>query len=366
MKSIKSLKKINFDNINTCSEVKKDNEKFPNANPDAFHFCARKAKALIEQYRHDFAQSLNTLPTELYFASNSLIQSINLINFLILFSDITDVFTSIFEREEYLNFLKNLEKTGKIKLHLIKTGDFGEIELKEFQKQIARTKGKSLVSLSHANEYNGLLIPVKEITKICTTQNTLFLLNIKPTIGKYSIDLEKLAPDFAIMDLSEHCGGRNSGVFYMKQTVKISDSNFHHLKNVLLSTENKDAESIYKLTKSLKYTKQYLTENYEIISNLKKYLIEQFRKHFDLEPVTAGYQKEGIYTLLSYFIPENRFGNYIAQKLDIENIYVGKIDYPVKKEEKGSFLRFSLNTNSSKNNIKKLVEVLWALHTKIQ
>ncbi len=348
------MKKINFDHINICSEVKTDNEKFPNANPDAFHFCARKAKALIEQCRHDFAQSLNTLPTELYFASNSLIQSINLINFLILFSDITDVFTSIFEREEYLNFLKNLEKTGKIKLHLIKTGSFGEIELKEFQKQIAKTKGKSLVSLSHANEYNGLLIPVKEITKICTTQNTLFLLNIKPTIGKYSIDLEKLAPDFAIMDLSEHCGGRNSGVLYVKQTVKISDSNFHHLKNILLSTENKDAESIYKLTENLKYTELYLTESFETIIDLKQYFTKQFRKHFDLEHIVASYHKEGIYTLLTYFFAETKFGKFLTEKLDTEHILTGKINYPV-KTKKGTFIRFSLGKQNTKQEIDLLI-----------
>jgi cysteine sulfinate desulfinase/cysteine desulfurase-like protein len=156
------------------------------------------------------------------------------------------------------------------------------------------------------------------------------------------------------MDLSEHCGRRNSGVLYMKQTIKISDSSFQQLKSIFQSTENKDITSIYKLTESLKHTEQYLTENFETIIKLKQYFTEQFRKHFDLEHIAANYHKEGVYTLLTYFFAETNFGKFLAEKLDTEHILTGKINYPV-KIKKGTFIRFSLGKQNTKQEIDLLI-----------
>ncbi len=351
------MDKINFDHINVCDyneQVELNCSKLINAQADAFHYSGRKAKAFIEQLRIDIAKQLNILPAELYFSGNYLNQSVHLINFLVLFANVRDVLVSIFESKEWLDYLKRLEKTGKIKLHWIKTGKFGEIDLAKFQEQLKLIKNQALVSLSHANEYNGLLIPVKEIAKTCRKENMLFHLNLKPSIGKYKLNLENLNPDFACLDLSEYCGGRNTGIFYMKQKINISDNIFHELKLNLQAIENKDTYSICKLNESLKKVNAHLNTNFKSINTIKKYFIEQFYHHFKIKNIIADYHKEGIYTLLTYYFPEKDFGKFIAQKLDIANILTEIINYPI-KQEKGTFIRFSFGKQNTKKDVDLLV-----------
>ncbi|MCF6242939.1 MAG: aminotransferase class V-fold PLP-dependent enzyme [Bacteroidales bacterium] len=351
------MDKINFDHINSCGnqrQNKSDCNELVDANTNAFHYYGRKAKAFVEQCRIDFAHELNVLPAELYFSESHIKQRILLINALILFADINDVFVSAFEPVKWLGHLKNLEKNKKIKIHWINTDGFGAINLSEFQKQTSLIKRTSFVSLSHANEYNGLLIPVKEIAKLCRQENTLFHLDIKPSIGKYKIDLENLNPDFASLDLSEYQGGRNSGIIYMNQKIKISDAVFHQLKSNLQLIENKDIFAICRLNNSMKEAKDNLETNYKSISAIKKYFIEQFYHHFKLKNIIADYHKEGIYSMITYFFPENKFGKFQPENLDIENIITQKIDYPFKKE-KGTFIQFSFDANNTKAEIDNLV-----------
>jgi len=354
------LNKINFDHINACKrqdDFRETCKELFDANPDVFHFFGRKALAQIEQARYTFAGNLNVLPSELYFSGSSLMQSTDLINYLILFSEIKTVYTSIFEPKAFINHLKLLEKENAIKLCFIETGSLGALNLDRLKNQFSETPETSLLYLSHANEYSGLLLPVKEIVKICKENNVLFHLNLKPTIGKYKIDLAVLSPDFASVDLSEYCGGHNAGVFYMKQNLEVSDKIFHLLKKSFEGNENKDVFSICRMEQAYKYTEEYLPDNFEIISSIRKYFIEQFDAKLGLKHIAAGYHKEGIYTLLTYFFPETGFGNLLAEKLDIEHIACAKMDYPHKKE-KGTFLRFSFGKENTCEEIDKLVAVL--------
>lgn len=360
------MDKINFDHINVCDNSK-DAELNCNdlidAQADAFHFSGRKAKAFMEQVRINFATQLNVLPAELYFSGNYFNQSVHLINFLVLFANVRDVLTSIFEPEEWISYLKKLEKAEKIKIHWIKTGKFGEIDLLKFQEQLKQIKKQALVSLSHANEYNGLLIPVKEIVKACQQENKLFLLNLKATIGKYKLDLENLKPDFACIDLSELGGGRNNGIFYISSKLNVPDLIFHELKSNLQTIENKDTYSICKLNEALKELNAHFNIHFKSINTIKNYFIEAFYRHFKIKNIISDYHKEGMYTLLTYFFPEKDFGKFPAQKLDIENILIGEINYPI-KQEKGTFIRFSFGKQNTKKEIDLLISSIKRLINK--
>ncbi len=360
---------INFDHINFCqenipvSEICKENL---NANRNVFHVQGRKAKAQIDLHKSYFSEQLNVSPDEIYFSGNSLSQKITIINLLILFYDLKAIYTSIYEHNTFIEYLKHLEKKRKIKLHFVEPGTFGEIDLQKLKEYLAKNTEKGLLCLSHANEYNGLFIPVKEIVKICNRSKVLFLLDLKSSIGKYHIDLQKLNADFATIDLLEHCGERNTGVFYMKQALNIDNDNYRTFKNSLKNTEYIDNFSICKLSNVFRHVNKNLDKYKTQCISIKKYLIEQFEENFDLKHVAHQYHKEGIYTLISYLFPEKEFGTLLAEKLDIEGILVSKIDFPDKINAKGDYIRFTLGADNTPEDVKKLITVLNQIKTNTQ
>ena len=361
------MNKINFDHINSSEQTDDFFEICRNssgANPDEFHFLGRIAKAEIEKSRNVFAEKLNCLANDLFFGSNTTLQSIQFISHLILFTGISDVYTSIFESEKLLIYLKTLEKEKKINIHWLKTDFFGKIDLNDFKTKAEKNKKTALLNISHGNEFNGLLIPVKEISKICSANKLLFYLNLKPTICKYKIDIKKLNPDFASFDLTEYGGNKNCGVFYINKSVALSNKHYRNLRNIIINTENRDSFSACKLSYIFKKELKNTDNNFTIINSLKKYFITQLQNKLKIQDILYEYKKEGIYTILSVFFPESQFGKYLAEKLDMNKFAVKKLNYPVNMKEKGSFIRFSLSTKNTNFEIDQLIQLLIKIKSK--
>ena len=344
-------KRLGFDEV--CTHIF-------NAKPDAFHYYGRKAKSYIEQARNCFAENLNVYFSELYFSGNSLQQSISLIQVLLLFSDVKDIYLNPFEQNDFLEYLNIFAEKEKLNLHFLNVDKQGVFDLKELQALLSKQQSKSLLYLSHATEYSGILIPVKEIKKICETTGTLFFLNLKSTIGKYEIKLNTLLPDFASIDLSEHNGCLNTGVFFMKQSVQLSDFSFHRIKKHLKINETKDVHLICQLSESFKYLYSNIDLYAAHIHSIQDYFIRQFGKYLGLKHVSASYHKKGIYSYLSYFFPEKKFGKYLAEKLDMQNIVCEKISYPF-NEEAGTYIRFSFGKDNSEKDVDYLIQILKSL-----
>lgn len=326
--------------------------------PNSFHAEGRKAKAKIEESRNFFAECLNVNPSELFFQYDTHAQTKQLIDYCVLNLDIKHIVTSIFEGDPVLNYLNILESNNKIKLYYVKTSKIGEIDLKELDKFLSG-KPKSLISLSHVNKYNGMLLPVKDVLKLCQKHAALSHLNLNSSIGKYHIDIQKIKADFVSIDFSEQYGNKNTGVFFFNQSINIQDDAYHKFKKSLKENENIDVFSIRIIYNALYNSLENLQKNTEQIKSVRNYLNLQLNEHFGLKHILAQYNKKGIYTILSFFLPENLFSKYIAEKLDIESISVAKIVYPAKLyNEPGIYLRFAIGKDNTKAQVDTLVDVL--------
>jgi cysteine desulfurase len=356
--------RINFDHIGSCpidSDIIDESGQIMldfYSQADIFHELGRITKAKIEKSRIFFAESLNVNTNELFFQYDTITQTKQLIDYCILNLDIKHIITSVFEDKAVLNHLKVLEKNKRINLSYLKTDTFGKIDFKNFEDTL-QTDAKTLLSLSHVNKYNGMLLPVKDFINSCKANKVLFHLNISSTIGKYNIDIQQIKTDFISFDFSEQYGNKNTGIFFLKQSIAIADEAYHKLKNNLSESENINAPSIIAIARAFYNSLNNLEKNKEQIKGIRKYLILQLDKHFNLKHIIAPYNKEGIYTIISYYFPEKLFGKYIAEKLDINGISAAKISYPFKlNDEKGEYLRFSIGKANTKEHVDILINIL--------
>lgn len=331
---------VNFDHISSCpidSDIIDESGEmvFENfSNPNDFHGLGRVAKAKLEKSRNFFAESVNVQANELFFLNDAISQTKLLIDYCILILDVNHIVTTIFENTSVLNYLKILEQNNKVKLSFVPENSFGEIDIDKLE-ELFKYSSTTLLSLPHANEYNGLLVPVKDILRLCRDNKVLFHLNLMSTIGKYKIDIHKIKADFATFDFTSQWGSKGIGVFFLNQSVNIHDNSFHALKTTLKEGENIDIQSITTISRAFFNSLNSLQENQKQIKSIREYFISEFIDNFNLKHLLFSYGKKGLYSVLTYFFPQKQFGNYIAEKLDINEIAVGKINYPKKYQLEG-------------------------------
>ncbi len=360
--------RINFDHIDSCpidsyiiDESAEAMRKYF-SNPNSFHELGRAAKAENEESRNGFAELLNVQPNELFFVNDSISQTKRLIDYCILILDIEHIVTSKFENVSVLSYLEALEQGKKVKLSFIETNSTGEIDITKFERLLDNDTS-TLVSLSHANEHNGLLLPVKDILYNCQINNVLFHLNIKLTIGKYDIDIQKIKADFISFDFSSEYGIKNSGVLFLNQSIKIPDNTFYILRNTLKDDEQINTPSINAIYRTFSNSINNLQKYKEQIMELREYFISKFASNFNLKHMLDSYHKKGLFTTLSYYLTHEQFGNYIAEKLDINKIAVGKTNHPYSNQtKKGEYIRFSFGKGNSIRDIDFLLSKLKELH----
>ncbi len=130
-------------------------------NPSSIHGYGRKTRALIETARKTIAKLLNVSPAELFFTSGGTEADNQAIICGITDFGIKHAITSPIEHHAVLHTLEYLEKQGEIKLSFVKLKENGHIDTSSLE-QLLKTNDRSFVSLMHANNEIGNLLPMKE------------------------------------------------------------------------------------------------------------------------------------------------------------------------------------------------------------
>ncbi|MCK5074768.1 MAG: aminotransferase class V-fold PLP-dependent enzyme [Calditrichia bacterium] len=97
------------------------------------------------------------------------------------------VVTSSMEHNSVIRPLKELEKSGKISLSIIKGNRDGLIDVNNIEREIKRNT--TVVIINHASNVNGIIQPVKEIGKICIEKKLVFIVDCAQTAGVIPIDI---------------------------------------------------------------------------------------------------------------------------------------------------------------------------------
>lgn len=289
-------------------------------NPSSIHAYGRKTRSAIEAARKTVAKLLNVTPAEIFFTSGgteadnmAICQSVEKFG-------ITHVISSLIEHHAVEHTLKVMEKAGKVKVSWVKTDKKGNVDLQHLE-ELLKNNSRSLVSLMHANNEIGTLLPIKEVGELCGKYNAVFHSDTVQTMGHYPLDLKDVNVHFVTCAAHKFHGPKGVGFLYIHHNHRI-DPLIHggaQERNMRGGTEN--VAGIVGLAKALEICFAEMTEHQHHIMGLKDYMREQ------LMAAIPGTEFNGetshdrsLYTVLNCCFPNHPDAEMVLFNLDIAGI----------------------------------------------
>lgn len=317
--------KVYFDNAATTPLDKEVlNEMLPYmtehfGNPSSIHSYGRKTRAAIEGARKMVAKSLNVSPSEIFFTSGGTEADNMAIRCSIHDMGIKHAITSKIEHHAVLHTLEKLEKEGFIKLSFVNITPLGHVDLAHLT-QLLKDNERSFVSLMHANNEIGNLLPLKEAGEICAAYNAIFHSDTVQTMGHYAMDLQKIKIHFVTCAAHKFHGPKGVGFLYINGAIKINPLIYGggQERNMRGGTEN--LYGIIGLAKALEIALRDMDQHQKHIIEIKNYMIEQLKAAIPAIEFNGACRDNCLYTVLNVRFPHTENAEMLLFNLDIAGI----------------------------------------------
>jgi len=290
-------------------------------NPSSIHGSGRKVRSLIEGARKTVAKLLNVTPAEIFFTSGGTEADNTCIVQTIENHGITHIVSSKIEHHAVEHTISVLEKKGKVKVSWVNIDKKGNVDMNHLE-ELLKNNPRTLVSLMHANNEIGTLLPIKEVGELCAKYNAFFHSDTVQTIGHYPLDLKDIKVHFITCAAHKFHGPKGVGFLYINHSVKIDPfiNGGSQERNMRGGTEN--VYGIVGLAKALEICYAEMDEHINYISGLKQYMIETLKAAIpgvsfngETEPGKA------LYTVLNCCFPKHANAEMLLFNLDIAGIY---------------------------------------------
>jgi Cysteine sulfinate desulfinase/cysteine desulfurase and related enzymes len=139
-------------------------------NPSSIHSHGRKVRAAIESARKKVAELLNCTPGEIIFTSGGTEADNAIITCGIHTYKIKHAISTPIEHHAVTHTLETLQKQGIIELHFVKMDEKGHVDLAHLE-ELLKTYPNALVSLMHANNEIGNILPIDQVGELCKKYN---------------------------------------------------------------------------------------------------------------------------------------------------------------------------------------------------
>ena len=250
-------------------------EKF--GNPSSTHQFGSEVKVAIEQSRKTIAKLLNVSPAEIIFTSGGTEANNMALRCSTEFMGIKHAITSPLEHHAVLHTLEDLAKLGKIKLSLVNVDAKGNVDLAHLEELLAGYDGQTLVSLMHANNEIGNLLPIEKVSALCEQYKAVFHTDTVQTMCHYPLDFQAVKVHFASCAAHKFHGPKGVGFLYMSADVKIPPfiTGGAQERNMRGGTEN--VYGIVGLGKAFEIAHRDMEKEAAHIRELKGYMIGRLR-----------------------------------------------------------------------------------------
>ncbi len=193
------------------------NEKYGNAS--SLHRWGREARDAIEESRKTIADSINASPNEIIFTSGGTESN----NFALKGAAFTKkqghIIISAIEHDCVLNASRWLEKQG-FDLTILPVDKYGIVDPKKLEAAIR--KDTIIVSIMHANNEIGTILPIGEYGMICRKKGVLFHTDACQSFTKTELDVKRINLDLVTLNAHKMHGPKGVGALYIRKGVKIT------------------------------------------------------------------------------------------------------------------------------------------------
>ena len=349
-------------------------------NPSSLHSFGRDSNKALNEAKKRVALLINADPEEIVFTSGGT-EADNLAIKGIAYklkSKGNHIITSKIEHPAVLDTCKFLEKNG-FTVSYIGTDEQGVVDLDELKKAI--TDKTILISIMFANNEVGTVSPIKEISHIAQSKNIIFHSDAVQAAGKIPIDVKDL--NLNLLTLSSHKinGPKGVGALFIKKGTPIEPlfHGGHQEKKKRPGTQN--LTGIIGFGKACELTLEFVNkkENLKILAAVRDYLEELIEKQIDNITINAkkGPRIPNTSNICFHFTE----GEALLLSLDLKGVAVstgsacasGSLEpsyvlsaMKVPIENAQGAIRFSLSSETTKNDIDETVSILKEVVAKIR
>ena len=290
-------------------------------NPSSIHSFGREARSIVERARKNVAKHLNCSPGEIFFTSGGTEADNMAIRCGMTDLGINHAVTTNIEHHAVGHTLLDMAKKGYIKLSYVNIDKNGSVDLKHLQELLANND-RSFVSLMHANNEIGNLLPLKETGDICKKYNAIFHSDTVQTIAHYRYNLQDLNVHFITGAAHKFHGPKGNGFLYINADVSITPliHGGSQERNMRAGTEN--VYGIVGLSTAMDVAYRDLDEHRKHIEGLKSYMIKELKNAIPGVEFNglSGEVDQSLYTVLNVMFPPTDIGEMLLYNLDIMGI----------------------------------------------
>ncbi len=303
--------------IEVMTDVMKNNF----GNPSSIHSFGRDTKAIIENARRSVAKLINAQPKEIIFTSGGTEADNMALICAVKDLGVKHIISSAIEHHAVEHTYNKLTQNNNIKLSLVKVDDKGNVNLKHLEELLAQSTQKTLVSLMHANNEIGTLLPLKEVGEMCQKYQALFHSDTVQTMAHYPFNLETINIDFLTCSAHKFHGPKGIGFLYVNKNLKINPliEGGSQERGLRAGTEN--LIGIVGLAKALELANVNINEHIKEVSALKYNMLEQLQSKIKGIEVNGEVEKDkSLYTVLSVKFPPFDKQEVLLFMLDLEGV----------------------------------------------
>ena len=320
-------------------------------NPSSIHAFGRQTRAAIEQARKTVARLLNCSPAEIFFTSGGTEADNMAIRCSIENLGIKHAITSAIEHHAVLHTLEELAAKGIIKLSKVNLIDNGHIDLAHLD-ELLKTNERSFVSLMHANNEIGNILPIMEVGVICQKYNAVFHSDTVQTVGHYPIDTKEINIQFLNCGAHKFHGPKGVGFIYISNDIQIEPmiTGGSQERNMRGGTEN--VAGIIGLEKAMEISYRELAQHTEYILGLKNYMIQVLEENIAGVTFNGDVKGNSLYTVLNVSLPPNENAEMLIFNLDINGIAASAGSACSSGSETGSHVLRAIGTDMSRPSVR--------------
>ncbi len=245
-------------------------------NPSSMHTFGGQVHRHIENARAQVAALINADPEEIIFTSCGT-ESDN----TAIMSGIESaphkrhIITTRVEHPAVLNFCKSMSRKGYT-VTFLSVDKQGRLNPGELQSAI--TEDTAVVSIMYANNENGVIFPIDEISGIVKSKGVMFHMDAVQAVGKIPVDVKKLPVDMISISGHKMHAAKGVGAIYVKRGTRFSPYIIggHQEQGRRAGTEN--VASIIGFGKACEIAKDHLSVENSKVKDLRDRLEEGLLK----------------------------------------------------------------------------------------
>lgn len=195
-------------------------------NPTSLHYFGRQVRKDVEAAREKVAQAIGANVNEIVFTSGGT-EADNMAIHGVAYSNKNKgnhIITSAVEHHAVLNTVKSLGKEG-FTVTILPVDKYGMVSADDVAAAI--TDKTILITIMHANNEVGTVMPIQEISELARSRGIIFHTDAVQSFGKIPVNVDDLGVDLLTISGHKVYGPKGIGALYIRKGTRWRQTLFH-------------------------------------------------------------------------------------------------------------------------------------------